>query len=90
LGVALTPGRSVAVDRGYLPLGAPVFVDTTDPLDGSRLQRMTVAQDLGGAIKGPVRADIFFGWGSDAENHAGRMHQQGRAFVLLPKGAPGA
>jgi membrane-bound lytic murein transglycosylase A len=90
LGVALTPGRSVAVDRGYLPLGAPVFVDTTDPLDGSRLQRMTVAQDLGGAIKGPVRADIFFGWGRDAENHAGQMHQQGRAFVLLPKGAPGA
>jgi membrane-bound lytic murein transglycosylase A len=88
LGATLTPGRSIAVDRGYLPLGAPVFVATTDPLDGSKLQRMMVAQDLGGAIKGPVRADIFFGWGTDAEAHAGKMRQQGNAYLLLPKAAP--
>jgi membrane-bound lytic murein transglycosylase A len=88
LGATLTPGRSIAVDRGYLPLGAPVFVSTTDPLDGSKLQRMMVAQDLGGAIKGPVRADIFFGWGADAEAHAGKMRQQGNAYLLLPKAAP--
>jgi membrane-bound lytic murein transglycosylase A len=88
LGVSLTPGRSIAVDRGYLPLGAPVFVATTDPLDGSKLQTMMVAQDLGGDIKGPVRADIFFGWGADAEAHAGKMRQQGSAYLLLPKAAP--
>lgn len=88
LGAALSPGRSIAVDRAYLPLGAPVFIDTTDPISGAPLQRMMVAQDLGGAIKGPVRADIFFGWGPDAENHAGRMRQQGRQFLLLPKAAP--
>lgn len=88
LGAALTPGRSIAVDRGFIPLGAPVFIDTTDPIDGSRLARLMVAQDLGGAIKGPVRADIFFGWGHDAEDRAGRMRQQGHQFVLLPKGLP--
>ena len=88
LGAALTPGRSVAVDRSYLPLGAPIFIDTTDPIDGTALQRLTVAQDTGGAIKGPVRADVFFGWGADAENRAGRMRQQGHAYVLLPKAAP--
>jgi membrane-bound lytic murein transglycosylase A len=87
LGAALAPGRSIAVDRAYVPLGAPVFVDTTDPVSGAAWQHMMVAQDLGGAIKGPVRADIFFGWGDDAENAAGRMRQQGRQFLLLPKGA---
>ena len=88
MGASLTPGRSIAVDRGYLPLGAPVFVDTTDPLDGTKFQRLMVAQDLGGAIKGPVRADVFFGWGPDAEARAGRMRQQGHDFLLLPKGVP--
>ncbi len=85
-GLALTPNRSIAVDRGYLPLGAPVWVDTTDPVDGSKWQHLTVAQDLGGAIRGAVRADIFFGWGHDAEERAGRMRQTGRDYVLLPKG----
>ncbi len=89
LGAPLTPGRSIAVDRSYLPLGAPVFVDTTDAITGDKFQRLMVAQDLGGAIKGPVRADIFFGWGEDAEAHAGHMRQQGRQFLLLPKAASG-
>ncbi len=84
-GLALTPGRSIAVDRGYLPLGAPVWVDTTDPVDGAAWQHLMMAQDLGGAIRGAVRADIFFGAGPEAEERAGRMRQQGRAFVLLPK-----
>ncbi len=88
LGASLTPGRSIAVDRSFIPLGAPVFIDTTDPIDGSKLQRMMVAQDLGGAIKGPIRSDIFFGWGADAENRAGRMRQQGSEYLLLPKAAP--
>ncbi len=85
LGVALTPGRSIAIDRKFIPLGAPVWIATTDPLDGSAWQRLMVAQDLGGAIRGPVRADIFFGWDADAENRAGRMRQQGSVYVLLPK-----
>ena len=88
LGAALTPMRSVAVDRSYVPLGAPLFIDTTDPIDGSPIQRMMVAQDTGGAIKGPVRADVFFGWTPDAENRAGRMRQLGHAFILLPKSVP--
>jgi len=86
MGVQLTPGRSLAIDRAFLPLGAPLFIDTTDPLDGTPWRHLAVAQDLGGAIKGAVRADIFFGWGEDAEAHAGKMRGQGRAFVLLPRG----
>ena len=85
MGASLTPGRSAAVDRSYIPMGAPLFLDTTDPLDGSAWQHLLIAQDTGGAIKGPVRADIFFGWGADAEARAGKMRGQGRAFILLPK-----
>ena len=85
LGVPLTPGRSLAVDKDFIPLGAPVWIDTRDPVNGSNLQRLMMAQDLGGAIKGPVRADIFFGWGKDAEEHAGLMRQHGTEVLLLPK-----
>ena len=85
LGVPLAPGRSIAVDRAFIPLGAPVFIDTTDPLTGAPLQRLTMAQDLGGAIKGPARADIFFGWGPQAEARAGRMRARGREYLLLPR-----
>ncbi len=85
MGAQLTPGRSAAIDRAYLPLGAPLFLDTTDPLDGTPLRRLLIAQDLGGAIKGAVRADIFFGWGDDAEARAGKMRGHGQAYVLLPR-----
>ena len=85
LGAPLTPERSMAVDREYIPLGVPVWVDTTDPLDGSPLQRLMLAQDVGGAIRGPNRGDVFFGWGAEAEARAGRMAQRGRLFVLLPR-----
>ena len=85
LGAPLTPGRSVAVDRSYIPLGAPLWLDTTDPVTGSRLQRLVMAQDIGGAIKGPVRADLFWGWDAEAEDKAGRMRQPGTDFVLLPR-----
>ena len=85
LGAALTPGRTVAVDRAYIPLGAPLWLDTTDPLTGSRLQRLMMAQDIGGAIKGPVRADVFWGWGPEAEARAGKMRQPGAEYVLLPR-----
>ena len=85
LGAPLTPGRSLAVDRNFIPLGAPIWLDTTDPLTGSRLQRLMMAQDTGGAIKGPVRADVFWGWGAEAEEKAGRMRQSGSQYVLLPR-----
>ena len=87
LGASLTPGRSAAVDQRYVPLGAPIWVATTDPLDGSPLRRLMLAQDLGGAIVGPVRTDIFFGWGADAEDRAGRMNAPGQQFILLPRAA---
>ena len=84
-GVPLTPGRSLAVDRRYLPLGAPLWIDTVDPLDTSRpLRRLAVAQDTGGAIRGAVRGDLFWGAGLDAEERAGRMRSPGRYYVLLP------
>ena len=86
LGVPLLPGRSAAVDRDYIPMGAPVFIATTDPLTGAAWQRLMLAQDRGGAIRGPVRADIFFGWGKEAEARAGKMRQKGTAYLLLPRG----
>lgn len=85
LGVPLAPGRSIAVDRAFIPLGAPVFIATNDPLTGAPLQRLMVAQDLGGAIRGPARVDIFFGWGREAEERAGRMRAEGREYLLLPR-----
>ena len=87
LGVPLTPGRSIAVDRAVVPLGAPVWLDTTDPVDGGKFQRLMLAQDTGGAIKGARRADIFFGWGKQAEQRAGAARQAGTQYVLLPKAA---
>ena len=86
-GVELTAGRSLAVDRQFVPLGVPVWLDTTDPLDPSRpLRRLVVAQDTGGAIKGPVRGDLFWGFGAAAAERAGPMKQKGRYYLLLPKG----
>lgn len=87
-GVALTPGRSIAVDPSFVPYGVPVWLDTTDPLaSGAPLRRLVVAQDTGGAIKGPIRGDLF--WGSDAvaAEGAGLMKQGGRWFLLLPRAA---
>jgi len=89
LNVELTPARSVAIDRSVIPLGAPVWLQTTLPDDGqSPFDRLMLAQDTGGAIKGHVRADVFWGRGDEAEMLAGLMKQQGRLFVLLPRGYP--
>jgi len=88
LGVPLSPGRSIAVDPRFIPLGAPVFVATTWPLSTRALSRLMMAQDTGGAIRGPVRADWFWGFGEDAAREAGRMKQEGRLWLLWPKGAP--
>ncbi len=85
-GVPLTPGRSLAVDRRFVPLGAPVWIDTTDPLEAERpLRRLLVAQDTGGAIKGVVRGDVFWGFGKEAAERAGRMREEGRVYLLLPR-----
>ena len=87
LNVALTPRRSIAVDRNVIPLGAPVWLQTTLPNEKqSPLNKLMLAQDTGGAIKGHVRADVFWGRGDEAEKMAGLMKQQGKLFVLLPKG----
>jgi len=87
LGVALTPERSVAVDPRTIPLGAPVFLSTTRPSSDIPLQRLMVAQDTGGAIKGAVRADFFWGMGNEAGAQAGKMKQQGRLWLLWPSDA---
>lgn len=84
-GVALTPGRSIAVDPLSVPYGTPVWLDTTAPLSATPLRRLVVAQDTGSAITGAVRADYFWGWGEDAESQAGRMKQPLRMWVLWPR-----
>lgn len=86
LGVPLTEGRSLAVDPRTVPLGAPVFLSTTWPLSTRPLNRLMLAQDTGGAIKGTVRADFFWGGGAEAGAQAGKMRQKGRMWVLLPQG----
>jgi len=86
-GLPLTAGRSIAVDPKFLPLGAPMFLSTTAPGSGLPLQRLVVAQDTGGAIRGPVRADLFFGFGPDAGSQAGMMKYDGEMWLLWPKGS---
>ncbi len=86
LGVPLTAGYSVAVDPRYVPLGAPVFLATTWPLSTQPLERLMAAQDTGGAIRGAVRADFYWGSGGEAGALAGRMRQRGRLWILWPRG----
>jgi membrane-bound lytic murein transglycosylase A len=85
LGVPLTAGRSVAVDPRTTPLGFPVFISTEGQGIGTRLNRLVLAQDTGGAIRGPVRADYFWGFGPGAGERASRMKENGRMWLLLPK-----
>jgi membrane-bound lytic murein transglycosylase A len=88
LGVPLLALRTIAVDPRSIPLGAPVFLATTEPLSDTPLRRLVMAQDTGGAIRGPVRADFFWGFGDEAGEEAGRMRQQGEMWILWPNGAP--
>lgn len=88
LGVPLTPGRSVAVDRSAIPLGAPLFLATTFPDSSIALNRLVLAQDTGGAIRGSVRADYFWGIGAQAALQAGEMRQPGRMWLIWPKDQP--
>lgn len=86
-GVALTAQRSLAVDHSILPYGFPVFLsaDVTD-LSDKKFNRLLMAQDTGGAIRGPVRGDVFWGAGAAAEAKAGPMKAQGKYWFLIPKG----
>ncbi len=83
-GVPLTAGRSLAVDPNFLPFGAPLYLDTTWPGGDKPLRRLVVAQDMGNAIKGPLRGDFFWGSGAAALEQAGRMKQKSRFYLLLP------
>ena len=119
MGIPLTPLGSIAVDRRYIPLGTPLWIDTTWPeeiekqrrkkLEEARrkkgiknwrirgpiptrpLRKLMVAQDVGGAIRGPVRGDTYWGTGAEAFNYAGHMNQKGYWWALFPKGhVPGS
>ena len=82
LNVAITPHGTVAADPNFVPLGAPVFLK----MDRREADGLWVAQDVGGAIKGPNRFDTFWGAGPEATTLAGGMSASGRALILLPKG----
>jgi len=85
-GVVLTPLRSLAIDRSLIPYGVPVWLEAENPDPGGiMIQRLMITQDTGGAITGPVRGDVFWGYGDRAEKMAGSMKSQGRYWLLLPK-----
>ena len=85
-GVVLTAQRSLAVDRSKVPYGVPLWVDIAPPKEGEKgLQRLMVAQDTGGAIRGAVRGDVYWGYGAQAEYLAGHMKSKGRYWALLPR-----
>jgi membrane-bound lytic murein transglycosylase A len=89
MGVPLTPRRSIAVDRGFIPMGTPMWVTVRDPMarrDTPPAGQLVVAQDTGGAIRGPARTDFFWGWGAKAGERAGRMRDEAGVFLLLPRG----
>ncbi|MDI1353094.1 MAG: murein transglycosylase A, partial [bacterium] len=91
-GVALTPGYSLAIDRQWVPMGAPIWLNTTrpnsnKPNESKPMQRLMVAQDTGGAIKGKVRGDVFWGGGEKATLIAGHMKNEGHYWLLLPRHA---
>jgi membrane-bound lytic murein transglycosylase A len=91
-GVALTPGYSLAVDRQWIPMGAPLWLstsrpDTANPDVNKPMQRLMVAQDTGGAIKGKIRGDVYWGGGERATLIAGHMKNPGHYWLLLPRHA---
>lgn len=84
LGVELVAKRNIAVDRSFIPLGFPVFLNTTNPLTKQDINSLVVAADTGGAIKGDIRADFFWGNGIEAELGAGKMAESGKLTILIP------
>jgi membrane-bound lytic murein transglycosylase A len=88
--IVLTPARSLAVDRAYIPLGAPIWLDADEQFVlNESVHRLVIAQDTGGAIKGPVRGDLFWGAGRAAGDRAGEMDARGRYYLLLPRSLAG-
>lgn len=85
LGIELTAERSIAVDSRFVPLGSMLFMQSSDPLSGEPLQKVVFAQDTGGAIKGEVRADYFWGYGPEALEKAGRMQEALELWIFMPK-----
>ena len=85
LGVELTAMRSVAVDRSKIPLGYPLFLSASNPITDKPINRVVFAQDTGGAIKGQVRADLFCGFGEEAEKLAGELKSPLQLYLLVPK-----
>jgi membrane-bound lytic murein transglycosylase A len=90
MGVEVTPMRTLAVDRRFIPLGIPLWLETSYPREKKSLplkpfNRIMIAQDVGGAIKGPVRGDVFFGGSKQAERAAWYMANKGKYFILVPK-----
>jgi len=90
-GVFLTPGYSMAVDRAWIPLGMPLWLNTTRPdpdptsIASAPLERLFIAQDTGGAIRGPIRGDVFWGMGKKAGDIAGRMKNKGVYWLFMPR-----
>ena len=85
LGSVLTAKRNLAVDKAYIPLGTPVFLNTKNPITKQSINQLMVAADVGGAIKGEIRADFFWGFGPEAFDYAGRMKEKGKMYILMPK-----
>jgi membrane-bound lytic murein transglycosylase A len=85
LNVPLIAKRNIAVDRNYIPLGMPVFLETFNPITKEPINKLVVAADTGGAIKGEIRADYFMGFGEEAKELAGLMKEEGRLHMLIPK-----
>ncbi|MGH1399575.1 MAG: murein transglycosylase A, partial [Alphaproteobacteria bacterium] len=84
-GVALTAGRSLAIDRSLISYGLPIWTDIAAPTpDTKSIQKLMITQDTGGAIRGAVRGDVFWGYGATAETLAGSMKSKGKYWVLLP------
>lgn len=84
--VTLTPGRSIAIDRTKIPYSTPLWLSIEEPVAGKGdLQRLVIAQDTGGAIKGPIRGDYYWGYGDEAAHNAGLMKATGRYWLLLPR-----
>jgi membrane-bound lytic murein transglycosylase A len=88
MGLPLTPGYSVAADPRFIPLGAPLLIHTEHPVRGTPMNRLVLAQDTGGAIRGPLRFDLFWGFGADAAGPAGRQRHDVQAWLLVPRGTP--
>ncbi len=83
LGIELTPSRSIAIDRRYIPLGAMLYLDAN--IGKNKFDKIVIAQDTGGAIKGAIRADLFLGYGDKALQKAGKLKSKLKLWILLPK-----